>query len=65
MKDFKKEISILSRRNGFWIILLVAVSLLFSGLFQTKSLDETHRSLIQTTNRLNTMAKTGKNMVKM
>ena len=60
MKDFKKEISILSRRNGFWIILLVAVSLLFSGLFQTKSLDETHRSLIQTTNRLNTMAKTGK-----
>lgn len=59
MKDFKKEISILSRRNGFWIILVLAVSLLFSGLFQTKSLDESYRSLIQTTNTLNTIAKTG------
>lgn len=59
MKDFKKEISILSRRNGFWIILVLAVSLLFSGLFQTKSLDESYRSLIQATNTLNTMAKTG------
>lgn len=59
MKDFKKEIKILSRRNGFWIILVVAVSLLFSGLFQTKSLDESYRSLIQTTNTLNKMAKTG------
>ena len=60
MKDFKKEISILSRRNGFWIILVLAVGLLFSGLFQTKSLDESYRSLIQTTNTLNKMAKTGK-----
>ena len=59
MKDFKKEIKILSRRNGFWIILVLAVSLLFSGLFQTKSLDESYRSLIQTTNTLNTIAKTG------
>ena len=59
MKDFMKEIKILSRRNGFWIILVVAVSLLFSGLFQTKSLDESYRSLIQTTNTLNKMAKTG------
>lgn len=59
MKDFKKEISILSRRNGFWIILVVAVSLLFSGLFQTNSLDASYRSLIQTTNTLNKMAKTG------
>lgn len=60
MKDFKKEISILSRRNGFWIILVLAVSLLFSGLFQTNSLDASYRSLIQTTNKINTMAKTGK-----
>lgn len=60
MRDFKKEIKILSRRNGFWIILVLAVSLLFSGLFQTKSLDESYRSLIQTTNTLNKMAKTGK-----
>lgn len=60
MKDFKKEISILTRRNGFWIILIVAVSLLFSGLFQTKSLDDSYSSLIQTTNTLNKMAKTGK-----
>lgn len=60
MRDFKKEINILSRRNGFWIILVLAVSLLFSGLFQTKSLDESYRSLIQTTNTLNKMAKTGK-----
>lgn len=59
MRDFKKEIKILSRRNGFWIILVLAVSLLFSGLFQTKSLDESYRSLIQTTNTLNKMAKTG------
>lgn len=59
MKDFKKEISILTRRNGFWIILVVAVSLLFSGLFQTNSLDASYRSLIQTTNTLNKMAKTG------
>lgn len=59
MKDFMKEIKILSRRNGFWIILVLAVSLLFSGLFQTKSLDESYRSLIQTTNTLNKMAKTG------
>ena len=58
MRDFKKEINILSRRNGFWIILVLAVSLLFSGLFQTKSLDESYRSLIQTTNTLNKMAKT-------
>ena len=58
MRDFKKEIKILSRRNGFWIILVLAVSLLFSGLFQTKSLDESYRSLIQTTNTLNKMAKT-------
>lgn len=59
MKDFKKEIKILSRRNGFWIILVLAVSLLFSGLFQTKTLDDSYRSLIQTTNTLNKMAKTG------
>lgn len=59
MKDFKKEISILTRRNGFWIILVLAVSLLFSGLFQTNSLDASYRSLIQTTNKINTMAKTG------
>lgn len=60
MKDFKKEISILTRRNGFWIILVLAISLLFSGLFQTNSLDDSHSSLIQTTNTLNKMAKTGK-----
>lgn len=60
MKDFKKEISILTRRNGFWIILIVAVSLLFSGLFQTKSLDDSYSSLIQTTNTINKMVKTGK-----
>lgn len=58
MKDFKKEISILNRRNGFWIVLVIAVSLLFSGLFQTNSLDGTYKSLIQTTNKLNTIAKT-------
>ena len=36
MKDFKKEIKILTIRNGFWIILAVLVSLLFYGVLQIK-----------------------------
>ncbi|MDU7142338.1 MAG: hypothetical protein E6319_05255, partial [Anaerococcus vaginalis] len=60
MKDFKKEIKILTIRNGFWIILAVLVSLLFYGVFQTNTLEEKHDSLVDVTNKINIMANTGK-----
>lgn len=60
MKDFKKEIKILTIRNGFWIILAVLVSLLFYGVFQTNTLEEKHDSLVDFTNKINIMANTGK-----
>ena len=60
MKDFKKEIKILTIRNGFWIILAVLVSLLFYGVFQTNTLEEKHDSLVNVTNKINIMANTGK-----
>ena len=60
MGDFKREISILWKRNGFWIVLAFAISLLFSGFFETNSLEADYKSLLQTTNDLNMMAKTDK-----
>lgn len=56
MSDFKKEFNILIKRNGFWLLLSFILGLIFLGLSQMKSLEDSHKSIIDSANSLNKIA---------
>lgn len=56
MKNFKKEVNILIKRNGFWLLLSFILGLIFLGLSQMKSLEGSHKSIIDSANSLNKLA---------
>lgn len=60
MNDLKKQAQILTKRNGFWIMLVFILTLLFTGIALTKRMESRYFSLIISTNELNEMGRTGK-----